>query len=141
MNNNVLYESYINFIKISKKYDDDYFLDNKQEPKEKYQIIGLYDTSNKIWYYGWTIFNNDKKNYYRYNKSKELIKYALDIERDLPVSINEKQIIRSILINSKINIIDDLQLQIIIALATYILRAKEIIEHIDKNYIYIYASF
>lgn len=140
MNNNFLYNSYINFIKILNNSTSD-FLDDKNIPNKHYQIIGLYDITDKIWYHGWAIYNSDKQNYYRYNKSKELLKYALNIDRDLPVSINEKIIVRSILINSKINIIDDLQISIIIAISTFLLRAKSIIYYNINNIKYIYASF
>jgi hypothetical protein len=142
MNNGFLYNSYINYNKIKNIPATD-FLDENYLLNKKYQIIGLYDTSNKMWYHGWAIYNNDKQNYYRYNKSKELLKYALNIEQDLPISINEQIIVRSMLINSKINIIDELQVDIILAVITFLLHAKNIVIYENKinNIKYYYVSF
>ena len=142
MNNGFLYNSYINYIKIKNIQVTDFY-DDKQLPNKKYQIIGLYDTTNNIWYHGWAIYNDDKQNYYRYNKSKELLKYVLNSDQDLPISVNEKMIVRSMLINSKINIIDDLQLDIILAVIINLIHAKNIYQHKNTidNITYFYASF
>lgn len=142
MSNYFLYNSYMNYIDIKKNPVND-FKNEKNLPNENYQIIGLYDITNKIWYQGWAIFNNDKNNYYRYNKSKDLLKYALNIDRDFPISNNEKIIVRTMLINSKINIIDDLQRDIILSVITFLIHAKNIVAHPnDKdNIIYYYVSF
>jgi hypothetical protein len=116
--NNILYNSYIYFTKIK-------INNNKNNLElEKYNIIGIFDNSLNIWYNGWAIY--DIKNKDVYKKSKELLLYGINIERDLNGKLNiEKAIIKSILVNSKFYINDkDIQIKIIISLIAYLIKAK-----------------
>jgi hypothetical protein len=117
MSNNIFYNAYIYFTKLKNYQPNQIYL-------EKTNIIGFYDSSKNIWYNGWAIYDNE--NTEKYKKSKELLLYAINIERDLHIkNIIEKTMIKSILINSKFYINEEeLQLNIIVALIAYFIKAK-----------------
>ena len=115
---NILYNSYIYFMKLKDATDDI----NKMKT-EKVNFIGVYDENQQIWYNGWTIC--DIEHYDKYKLSKELLIYGLNIERDMGKSHVEKAIIKSILVNSKFYISNkNLQLNVIVALISYLVKAK-----------------
>jgi hypothetical protein len=116
MNNNFFYNAYIYFNKLKNRLMD------KDDIDKQKNIVGIYDKSNKIWYNGWAIVSTQYENY---KKSKDLLMYALNIEKDMPgVNINEKALIKSILINSKFYIHErKLQLNVILSVIAYLLKA------------------
>lgn len=120
MNNNFLANAYVNFYKIPKKT-----FDKTGKINPDYQIIGLYDKTQNIWYNAWGLYNLED-NYNLYKKSKELLQYALNLERDLKgISPEIKTIIRYILISSKIYVTErSTQLNLILALIMYMTKPK-----------------
>jgi len=118
MSNNIFYNAYIYFTKLK------IYRHSNQIQLEKTNIIGMFDKSTNIWYNGWAIYDNDNSE--KYKKSKELLLYALNIERDMHIkNIIEKAMIKSILINSKFYICEKkLQLNLIVALISYFIKAK-----------------
>jgi len=129
MSSNFLYNAYINYLKIyneSKKTN----LDNI----ENYHIIGIYDSNLNIWYNGWSLYVNPiHSNLYK--KSKELLIYGLDIEKTmLGISHDIKYIIKHILVTSKIIIAERItQLNLILAVITYLTKAKQIFKTVSNN--------
>ena len=118
--NNYLANAYVNFYKIPEiQYDI------SEKIKPNYQVIGLYDKTHKIWYNAWGLYNIEK-NYHLYKKSKELLHYALNIERDLKgISPEIKAIIRYILVNSKIYVTERItQLNLVLALIMYMIKPR-----------------
>ncbi len=120
MNNNYLANAYTNFYKIPQLR-----LEKTEKINPNYQIIGLYDKIQNIWYNAWGLYNPES-NYNLYRKSKELLQYALNIERDLKgISPAIKSIIRYILTSSKIYITErKTQLDLILALIMYMIKPK-----------------
>jgi hypothetical protein len=128
MNNNYLYVAYLNYINLDKNLN---ILINVKN-NISYQIIGYYDKKTDIWYNGWSIYDDLYNN--QYKKSKELLIYALNIEINLSnINNNIKMIIRYILTSSKIYIKEDLQLEIILSVITYLCKAKKIIYFNTNN--------
>lgn len=106
----------------------------------KYQIIGTFDNSSKVWVWGWLlpIPSIDKQ------MAQNLLSYGLKL--DYESNLNEHQFIKSLLINSRILIEEDVQLYTNIAIYSYLLKDNikfiyPVINYIDdskKNYIIIY---
>ena len=115
---NILNNAYIYFTKLPLKKLED------ESKIEKINIIGMYDDSLKIWYNGWSIYDDNNTN--NYKKSKDLLLYAINIERDMNgISTVEKAIIKSILINSKFYISEKtIQISVILSLIAYLIKAK-----------------
>jgi len=99
-NENVLDQDYIIF------YDKNY---NKIH-ESSYQIFGIYMPQTQMWKWSWAIPSILKKHTYI---SRKILEYAFDLD----VS---QYILKSELINSKIKIENDLQLDIHTALSSYI---------------------
>jgi hypothetical protein len=131
MSNNFLYRAYINFLKIDK-------IKIENNDKQKYQIIGIFDSSLKIWYNAWALYV-DKNTIDNYKKSKELLVYALNIESSMPgISIEIKCIIKHILVNSKFYLSErKTQLNLILAVILYLTKAKQY-GITRQNNVYIY---
>jgi hypothetical protein len=131
MSNNFLYNAYINFLKIEK-------IKIEHNDKKNYQIIGIFDSSLKIWYNAWALYV-DKNTMDNYKKSKELLAYALNIESSMPgISVEIKCIIRHILVNSKFHLSEKkTQLDLILAIILYLTKARQY-GITRQNNIYIY---
>ena len=124
--NNLLYNSYINFISLPKSAPID----------DNYHIIGIYDKKNKIWYNAWGLYTEYKNQieYNKYKKSKDLLIYALKLEKDNnSITDTEKMLLRYILVNAKIYITEKrTQLDIIISTIAYLIKAKKY-DYISNN--------
>ncbi len=143
MSGNFFYNALINFYKI-KMSTDKISLDDPSIQK-----IGYYDIEKKLWYHGWTIYGLASTND-PHKKSKELLSYVLNIERDLKgISEVEKMIIKSMISNGKIYITDEdnnsdlsqennLQINILLAVICYLIKAKKITMY-NNNNIIVYA--
>ncbi len=118
MDNNFFYKAYMNFNKLKKDFVN--------HDKNLSFNIGYYDHKNKIWYNGWAINASSNISPQYYSKSKELLKYALDIEKDmLSVDLYQRILIKSCLINSKYHVSDKVQLDMIVAIITYLTKATK----------------
>ena len=119
--NNLKYIKYINSkIEINKNDEGDdiaKFIYNKEEIfKAKCQICGYYDISNNIWFWGWLLplTNHDTI------LSRELLDYGLKLEP--ATNNNEHYYIKSQLLNSRITIEDMIELDIHLALSSYLIK-------------------
>ena len=111
--------------------------------KDIYQIIGIYDNRTYIWLNGWALINYEKSLEKNLVKTKELLLYILNFEKDMQSIYNkfEKTIIKSILINSKIYVYEKkTQLDIILAIICYLLKAKNIFKQVNNDITIYYAE-
>lgn len=124
MDNNYLYIAYMNYKEVHENTNNSNTIVKHNDVK--LQIIGHYDQKTNIWYSGWSFY--DPNNFEQYKKSKELLNYAINIDKNLPgINDNIKMIIKYILTSSKIYIYDkDLQLELILAVIVYFSKAKKI---------------
>ena len=115
---NILNIMYINYKKLIIKNITEI------KPNDNLHIIGVYDTIDNIWYNGWSIFVC-RSNLRYWNKSRELLKYAINLDVDMNYSNSIAIIIRSILINSKLLLSEpEIQIDIILSIITYLLKAN-----------------
>lgn len=99
--------------------------------KSSYEIVSVYNPNNNIWKWSWSIANLEKK----YTIiSRKILEYALNLD-----PINEN-LLRSKLINSDLKILNKLQLDIYLALSSYISKKPFILtlpimhtSHLNKN--------
>jgi hypothetical protein len=133
MNNNILYNAWINFTKL-------YIIKELTTTiiTEDQHIMGLFDPTTKIWYNGWAIVSHSQYSIY-YKKSKELLLYGINLENiNNEIPNYQKIIIKNILINSKFYINERYtQLYVIIAIISYLMKAVQIFRlKKDKYFIY-----
>ena len=117
---NVLNYMYIYYTKLEKKKFE------ILEINKNLNFIGVYDESTNIWIHAWAIYTYIEQ-YNFYKKSRDLLKYAINMDIDTRNLDRNNIIVRSILINSKIYIDNnekDLQLNIIVGVISYLLKAK-----------------
>lgn len=131
MENNLFYNAYVNFLK--KQISPDVIIDNKN-----IQIIGVYDIKNKIWYNAWALYDPTKHNMKFYSKSKELLMYSINLEKDMNgIPLVDRSIIKYMLISSKIYITEEkIQLDILIATIIYLIKSSGWMRMIKNNLIY-----
>ena len=112
------YKKNINSTTYDKIIIDNSFGSNKEAIKStdiEIDLIGIHDTIDKVWSWG-----------YLYEKSNivKLFNYAIGLPNNSDINNN---IIRSTLLNSKFIISDLIQLQIILAISTYLFKSDYII--------------
>jgi hypothetical protein len=95
-----------------------------------FEFLGYFDLTNKIWIWGWVL--NDFS-----NEHDRLCKYLLDygLKLDKMNSTEEQMMIKSILVNSRIKIEEEVQLDVNIAIYLYLIRDR--IKFIYKREIYL----
>jgi len=137
MSNNILYNAYNNFLQMERKKQ---FFRGKEFTKDhnKYQIIGFYDITLKLWYNAWGLSGTEGyKNFL--NKSKQLLMYGIDIEKNSSLQHIERIIIRYIFTNPKLYICErKTQLYLILAIIIYFTKAKYYGRSTDENNIITY---
>ena len=144
MDNNIFYNAYKYYINLNN--------DNLDISSNNRQVIGFFDNKFKIWYNAWSMTTmpeyiiefSKKKNVELdkdlYKVSNELLKYGLNIHKDLQsVDPDRRNLIKTILINSKFYINEKkTQLDIILAIIAYLIKAKKVYYISDSNvFIYI----
>jgi hypothetical protein len=106
---------YYSFEKVSEDNELEYntiiFYDRHKKEffRSKYEMLGYYNTNLKIWSWGWVI--NDKKNEIIFGK--KLLNYALELG-------NEFGFLKTELITARSRVTSDLQVDIHVAIASYI---------------------
>ena len=115
-----IYEKYINNNNISIKNDLEitFNFDNNSD-EFNCEILGYFDNQNLIWIYSWVLSNVDLK---KTKFSRELLDYGLKLEPDS--NTDENFMIKSLLVNSRIQIQESIQLDINLAIYTSLLRDK-----------------
>lgn len=85
------------------------------EEKFKYELLGVFDDQTNVWIWSWMIPLIDNK---KSDISKKLLNYGLNI---FPSQENQEAIyLKTQLLNSRFLIEDEFQLEIHLALATYL---------------------
>jgi len=85
------------------------------EEKFKYELLGVFDNQTNVWIWSWMIPLIDNK---KSDISKKLLNYGLNI---FPSQENQEAIyLKTQLLNSRFLIEDEFQLEIHLALATYL---------------------
>jgi len=106
-----------------------------------YELLGYYDNQNSIWIWGWVLSDF---NYKDTPQCKYLLDYGLKLE---PKSATiEQTMIKGILVNSRIKIEEDVQLDINLALYSYLIKdrikfiygRKRYIDKTSDNYVTFY---
>ena len=118
---------YVRFVDNNNNTDDIIFYDEKKKIllESSFEIMGLYLPKNNMWKWSWSIPSIHKK--YTFI-SRKILEYAFNLHhtKEFPL--------RSDLINSKIKINNDLQLDIRIALSSYIGKQPLIFKFYNKIY-------
>jgi hypothetical protein len=105
------------------------------------ELLGYFDNQNNIWIYSWVLTNIESS---LTKTSKELLEYGLKLEPD--TNTDEHFMIKSLLVNSRIQIEESIQLDINLALYTSLLKDKikfiypkiSYIDESHKNFITFY---
>lgn len=84
------------------------------------EILGYFDNQNNIWVWGWLLYSNF--NYNNSHNCKYLLDYGLKLDKDN--STLEQLMIRSILVNSRIKIEEQIQLDINLSIYSYLIKDK-----------------
>lgn len=117
-----------NKINIENDYIYLYTSNNNLVYSGEYEILGYLDEINKIWYWSWLISSIKLEHT---KLTQDLLLYALKLDQ------SDKEIhnfIKSLLINSKINLYESIEIDIIIAIVSFILKNK--IKYISIKKIY-----
>jgi len=116
---------YLKFVNNNNMIDDIIFYDENEKIllESSYEIMGVHLPKNHTWKWSWSIPSIHKK--YTYI-SRKILEYAFNLD---PV---DELSLRANLINSKIQIINDLQLDIHIALSSYIGKQPLIFKFYNK---------
>jgi hypothetical protein len=116
---------YVKFVNNNNIIDDIIFYDDDKNIllESSYEILGVYLPKSNFWKWSWSIPTVHKK--YTYI-SRKILEYAFNLDHNNELSL------RSELINSKIKIVNDLQLDIHIALSSYIGKQPLIFKFYNK---------
>lgn len=96
-----------------------FFLDNDEKEIRQYELLGYYDNQNNVWIWGWVLSDF---NYKDTPLCKYLLDYGLKLE---PRSATmEQTMIKGILVNSRIKIEEQVQLDINLAIYSYLIKDR-----------------
>ena len=119
--NTLKYTEYINYSKIElfeNSKEIKFYLNDKEIFKANYQLAGYYDNTNNIWIWGWLLPLNNKNT----SLARDLLEYGLKLDID---TINNEQIfIKSLLLNSRYIVTDNIGMDINMAIFSFILKEK-----------------
>jgi hypothetical protein len=95
-----------------------FILDDKEETFD-FEMLGYFDNQVNIWIWAWLLTNLNSE---QTKISRELLNYGLKLE---PTSNSiEHFFIKSLLVNSRISIEEDIQLETNLAIFSYIIKNK-----------------
>jgi hypothetical protein len=95
-----------------------------------FELLSSFDFQNNIWIWSWLLTSLERKQ----NKlSRGLLNYGLDLEPSS--NSDEHYMIKSLLVNSRILIEDYIQLEINLAISSYLLRDRLLFIYPRKIYI------
>lgn len=116
---------YIKFVNNKKSNDQIIFYDDNSNIllESSYEIMGIYMPQNKIWKWSWSIPTIINK--YTYI-SRKILEYALNLD---PI---KDYVLKTQLINSKIKIINDIQIDIHTAISSYLSKKPFIFKFYNK---------
>ncbi len=94
-------------------------LENDTKVEKDFELLGYFDEENKIWIWGWAI---GSVNHELTKTCRDILSYGLSLEPGS--NSNEHFFIKSLLINSRILIQEDTQLEINLAIFSYLAKSK-----------------
>jgi hypothetical protein len=112
-----------------------YDKNNKKVLEGNIELIGSHNTNIRLWTWGWAQLKLPKNLTYR---SRKLLNYGLDIIFDEENNNITDIYLKNILISSEININNDLQLDMLLAISSYLTKIPDIIRVREKYDIYYY---
>lgn len=118
---NIKYIDTINNLNINFNIDANtiIFNNNNEEKIYNYEILGYFDNENNIWIWSWLLINLTSD---QIIIARELLNYGLKLE---PLSNStEHFFIKSLLVNSRITLEEDVQLDTNLAIFSYIIKNK-----------------
>jgi hypothetical protein len=126
-----------NNVKINENTNEIIFND---ETKYNYELLGYFDNANNIWIWGWIL---PQYNIKETRIARNLLDYGLKLEPE--TNITEHLYIKSLLVNSKISIDTSIQLDINLAIYSYLSHDRflfiypyKVLSEDKKNYITLY---
>ena len=117
---------YRNFINVQDVHFNEatnkisFYIEDSTKPHiNDFEVLGYFDNQSHVWIWGWLLNGLDVK---QTKISRELLNYGLKIE---PADNSlEHFFIKSLLINSRISISEDIQLDVNLAIYSYLSRDK-----------------
>ncbi len=107
-----------------------FFLDEGTQETKHYELLGYYDNQNQVWIWGWVLSDF---NYKDTPQCKYLLDYGLKLE---PRSATlEQSMIKGILVNSRIKIEEQVQLDINLAIYSYLIKDRIKFIYARKRYL------
>lgn len=99
-----------------------------------FEIVGKYNQKNNLWQWGWSMgFINNNQNFI----SRNILEYCFKLKSDIPNEI----LLKSILLDSKHIIKNNLHLEILIALSSYLSKFHFIFKLPDLPYTSDYINY
>jgi len=95
-----------------------FFLNDDKTFNSDIEILGYFDNRTNIWIWGWMLTG-----LLNTNISRDLLNYGLKLEIGL-TNTNEHFFIKSLLVNSRILVEDDIQLEINFAIYSYLMKDR-----------------
>lgn len=129
-NNDRIFDK-IRYLKINRSKNDMeknivefYDKDLKLIKKYAYEILGVYNSTTKAWAWGWSIVNLKKNDTYIIRK---LLNYGIDLDLD-------HKFLKTELVTSRFRITNKIQIDMHVAIASYITKQKLIYSYkVDNN--------
>ena len=107
---------------------DDYDIKKKNEiiKYKKFEIIAqiLKDNNNYYWIWNWSNYSNEKNNI---SISLSLFNYGINLSK------NDSQILKYFLINSKLPIFNNLHLELLLGISSFLTNSKITLHHFFHN--------
>ena len=95
-----------------------------------YELLGYYDNQNKIFIWGWVLPEFDHK---KLILAKEILYYGVNLE--VGEDSIEHSILKSVLVNSRIQLEDYIELNCYLSMVSYIIKDKISFIYPHKRYI------
>jgi hypothetical protein len=130
-NKNIEYNKFINIdnIKINRETNTIDF-NNKEL---KYEVLGIFDNTSKVWMWAWMI---PEFMYNETNIVRELLNYGLKISPNINSKIpNDRLYLKTQLVNSRFLLEDEFQLELHLAIASYLAKDKFKFIYSKKKYL------
>ena len=105
-------------------------LDSGEEKIYDFEMLGYFDNQNKVWIWGWLLTNLGSD---QTRISRELLEYGLKLEPNS--NSTEHFYIKTLLVNSRISIEEDIQLDTNLAICSYLSKNKILFIYPRRRYL------